>query len=543
MKREGIETQKKAVGVKNNYRIKSVKRTEIQTAWGKRDMALKKPNVSRKQRLKLSRQKYTVAKADDESPNNIASVEDTVSVAQGVVQGGGVIHTAVGGTRNTAGRIQTAIKNGVRVGSVKDVGRTVGSAGTAFKNISENAVKEGGHSLLRTKIDKSTTTDTGTEDIKQGLTEIRYADNARKAVYNTAQGGIKTAQSIKETPKAVKNDVQKVREKIIRKNRAKQAQAAKKTGKAAGAAAKKTGGLIGKIVTSKGFIVVAIGGGLILLVVILVSGFLSTILSAISSMLSWSDSNDDDVSTGEYLQAYHTQVQEIVSEIQSDLDGEFEYTPEYRYDGTEITSLNQYGNTTLSVDENAVIAAAAAMEFQNGNNTLSDDTFREVIEKFYEYTRSTSSGYCPDSDCMKDESVELNIEDGDFYVSDTTYVASDDVYAVTFKGDCYTHTSSVWTDLSIGTSDGTITGSAYANVNGSEWEVTFNMGSDSYDDIDWDDITIYTTTIYCDNPDHTIYTGEVTNFDAETALVNLGFDEDGQDLFWFYCEYVEQGGL
>lgn len=521
---------------------------------------LKNPNVNRVERIrqiqqikrrrdyfkngkvKLSRKKYSFAKKEEESLNNIASVEATVSAVGGVVHTGGVIRTAVGSTRNTVGRIQTAVNNGVRIGSVKDVGHSMNTIYNSIGNVTSNVVKEGGHSLLRTKIDKSTTTDTGTEAVKQGITELRYADNARKAVYNTAVGGIKTARSIKETPMAVKNDVKKIREKIIRKNRAKQIANSKKSSKAAGAAAKKIASIAAKVVTSKGFIVIALAGGLILLVTTLLSGFVSVIVSSVSSMFSWATPKDD-TTQSDYLQAYHTQVQNIQSGIQEKIDSNYEYTAEYRYDGSEITSLDQYGNLTLAVDENAVIAAAAVKEFQVGNDTISDETISEVIEFFYTYSHSTETGYCPDFDCMKDESVKQKIADGDFSVLNTTYDAGTDQYAVIFKGSCYEHTSSVWTDLTIGTSEGTITGSAYAEVSVSDWEVTYNIGSDSYNDIDWNDITIKTTTIYCDNPGHTIYRGEVVNLDAETGLDGLGFSDDEKSMFWTYYALLEQGGF
>ncbi|WP_074959442.1 hypothetical protein [Ruminococcus albus] len=559
--RDGIETKKSKVGVANRYHIKSVKRGNIQTSLGGKELVLKNPNVNREERLRqlrdidrrkdyfksrklrFARKKYITAKGEEESPNNITTVQSALEAAGGVVQSGGAIRTAVGGTRNTVGRIQTAVKNGVKVGSVKDVGRTLGGAAAAAKNAAFGSVKETGHSLLKTKIDKSTTTDTGTEAIKQGLTDIRYVDNARKAIYNTAQGGIKTARSVRETKQTVGRDVQKIREKIIRKHRAKQAAKAKKTGKAAGAAAKKTASAVGKVVTSKGFIVVALGGGLLLLIVTLLNGFLSVILSAISSMLSWAIPKDGS-NQYDYLQAYHVQVQAIEAELQANIDSELSYTPEYRYDGSEITSLKQWGNTTLSVDENAVIAAAAVKEFQNGNDKISDETIAEVIEHFYSFTHSTENGYCPDCDCMKDENTELTAAAGDFYVSNTAYVASTNEYAVSFRGTCYEHTSSVWTDLTMAMTDGgTITGTAYAGVSGSDWEVTYNIGADGFNKIDWTDITIKATTIYCNNPDHTIYYGEVTNIDVETGLASMGFTTEQESIFWTYYACLENGGF
>lgn len=528
--REGIETQKVRHGVDNRYRIKQKRRI-------KRSYEGKKPV------LKLSRKKYLTAKGDEENPNNITTVQSTLNVAGGVTQAGGVIRTAVGGTRNTAGRIQTAIKNGVRVGTVKDVGKVIGGAGAAMGGVMSNAAKESGRSLLKTKIDKTTTTDTGTEAIKQGLTDIRYVDNARKAIYNTAQGGIKTARSVKETPKAVGRDVRKIREKIIRNNRSKQAKKAKKNAKTAGAAAERSVSVISKAVTSKGFWIVAGGGAVIIIFMNLINGFMSMILTTIASMFSWMDPKDPNVDKYKFLQAYHVQVQEAEASLQTALDEIFVYTPEYRYDDTEITSLYQYGNTKISVDENAVIAAAAVIEFQNGNDKLSDETIMDMTKKFYEYWQNTETGCCPDSDCMKDDNVELTAANGDFYVSNTAYIASSNEYAVSFRGTCYEHTSSVWTDLTIATSDGSITGTAYAGVSGSDWEVTYNIGAEGFNKINWEDITIKTTTIYCNKSDHTIYKGEVTNYDAETALSKLGFNKDQTNLFWTYYYALEAGGI
>ena len=547
--------------MRNKYHIKSVRKGNIQTYWGGKDVVLKNPNVNREERIRqlrdikrrkdyfksrgitgrkftLSREKYTTAKGEEESPGNIATVQSTVNAAQGVMQTGGVIRTAVSGTRTTAGRIQTVVNRGVSVGSVKDVGRMAGSAGAAAKYATVGAVKEAGHSLLKTKIDKTTTTDTGTEAIKQGLTEVRYVDNTRKAVSNTVKGGIKTARSIKETPKSVGRDVQKIRENIIRKHRAKQIAKAKKTGKAA----KKTASVVGKVVKLKGFIIIAIGAGLVLLIVVLLSSFISMIISAISSMFSWLIPGDG-MNPYQYLQQYYTRVQTLEETIQEGIDDDYEYTPEYRYDDTEITSLNQYGNLTLDVDMNAVIAAAAVKRFEVGDDMLTDDDLAEMIEYFYSYDLHIDTGYCPDADCMKDENVELTIADGDFSIASTNYVPSTNEYAVTFKGSCYEHTSSVWTDLTIATSDGSITGSAYANIYGSSWEITYNIGAAGYSTIDWDDITIKTTTIYCDNPNHNIYYGEVVNIDAETGLAEIGFAEDSEAMFWTYYGCLQQGGL
>lgn len=552
IEREGIETQNEAVGVRNKYRIKSVKKGDIQTSWGNRDMVLKNPNVNREERLRqlrdidrrkdyfkhrrftLARKKYTKTKGDDGSPNNIASVERTVAVAGGVVHAGGVIRTAVGGTRTAAGRIQTAVKSGVRLGSVKDVGRMAGGIGTAAKNTAAGAVGQAGHSLLRTKIDKTKTSDTGMEAIKQGLTDLRYADNARKAVHNTARAGIKTVRSIKDTPKAVKRDVRKFREKFIRKRRAKQL--ARRKGKAAG------GRLVNVFHRGKGsggVIAIALAGVSILLIIVLLTSLLAMIISAICSLFSWLMPGKG-WSPYEALLKYQLNVQKIQAQIQEEIDGDYVYTPEYRWDGSEITSLKQYGNLTLDVDVNAVIAAAAADRFQYGDDMLKNEDLKKWMEKFYTYEHHIDTGHCPSCDCKREEK-ELTASD--FSASETVYVQSTNSYNVTFKGSCYEHTSSVYTEIKIPLESGCINGSTSASVYGSNWQVVYNISADNYSKVKWDEITIKTTTIYCDKTDHKIYYGEVVNLDAKTGLDSIGFSQENESVFCAIYDVLQNGGV
>lgn len=552
IQRDGIETEKAAVGVRNRYHIKSIRKGDIQTSWGGKDVVLKNSNVNRSERLRqlrdidrrkdyfknrrftLARKKYIKAKGDDGSPNNIASVERTVAVAGGVVHAGGVIRTAVGGTRTAAGRIQTAVKSGVRLGSPKDVGRVAGGIGTAAKNATVGAVKQTGHSLLRTKIDKTTTADTGMEAAKQGLTDIRYADNARKAVHNTARAGIKTVRSVKDTPKAVKRDVGKLREKFIRKRSAKQL--ARRKGKAAG------GRLVNVFHRGKGsggVIAIALAGVSILLIIVLLTSLLAMIISAICSLFSWLIPGDGKPPY-EFLRMYQTKVQTIQTQIQEEINGDYQYTPEYRWDGTEIISLNQYGNLTLDVDINAVIAATAADRFQYGDDMLRDEDLKNMMAKFYSYEHHIDTGHCPSCDCKREEK-ELTASD--FSASETVFVQSTNSYNVTFMGNCYEHTSSVYTEIKIPLESGCINGSTSASVYGSNWQVVYNIAGDNYSKVKWDEITIKTTTIYCDKSDHKIYYGEVVNIDVETAVPELGFSDENRSVFWTIYDVLKKGGL
>lgn len=163
-------------------------------------------NTQMKQ-MRLKNKKYTIAKADSENSLAIESVQ-TVTATVGIVsQAGGMLKTAVKGTSKGVGTIHSMVKKGVKIGTTKDVGKIATSVGGSIKNIA----KDTGHQLLKTKIDKSTVTDTGTETIKQGLTEIRYMDNARKAVLNTARTTTKAGYAIKNMPKNTKAQVQRIK--------------------------------------------------------------------------------------------------------------------------------------------------------------------------------------------------------------------------------------------------------------------------------------------------------------------------------------------
>lgn len=81
----------------------------------------------------------------------------------------------------------------MKLGSRKDISRIA----TSVKGSVANIAKDTGQQLLKTKIDKSKITDTGSEAIKQGLTDLRYVDNARKAVVNTARTTAKAGYAVK----------------------------------------------------------------------------------------------------------------------------------------------------------------------------------------------------------------------------------------------------------------------------------------------------------------------------------------------------------
>ncbi len=561
IEREGLKTDKKPIGVRNEYHLKNVKKTEVQTSWGEKDVVLKTPNLSREQKalqmirlkkrykgrktaLSISHKKYKAnvnANGYERQRDNTETTKEEADTMQVAAFTGGIIRTAVGGTHNATSRIQTAVNRGVSSALAADTRSSAGKIGLKAADTAISAVRESSRTLIQTRVDNSSVCDTGSQAAKQGADNMKLLSKTKAKIGKVFQGRIRTASAVNKRPEKESQRITKARERYIRKNRAAKAVSKGKKGKAV---AQKSISFAGNIISSKGFYIIALAAALILICVTLVSGFISLLLSTISSLFSWFEpSGAGAVNSYQYLQQYKAAVQQIEAELQEDIDDEYEYTPEYRYDDSEITSLDQYGNMTLFVDENGVVAAAAVIEYMRGNDIIADETIRDVVDSFYSFSTSISNGYCPDCACMIDENKELTIENGDFSVSNTSYIESSDKYAVTFKGSCYEHTSSVYTELTVGTSDGDITGSGNAIINGNEWEITYNFDSDGYGKIDWDDITIKATTIYCDNPNHYIYEGEVKNLECDEAISELGFGEDQQTLFWTYYYYVGQGGI
>ena len=115
----------------------------------------------------FNNQKYITGETDSEGSEAIEMLKTVQSTGGVVAQTGGTLRTAVKSTSNGIGSIKTMVKNGVKLGSRKDISRIVTSVRSGVTNIARDT----GQQLLKTQIDKSKITDTGTETIKQGLTE------------------------------------------------------------------------------------------------------------------------------------------------------------------------------------------------------------------------------------------------------------------------------------------------------------------------------------------------------------------------------------
>lgn len=335
-------------------------------------------------------QKYNSAKTDSDGSAAIEMVQAVQTVCGAAVQAGGILRTAVKTGASGLGSIKTFVQRGVNVGSVRDVGRIA----TAVNTTVGNAAKSTGQQMLRTKIDKSTITDTGTETIKQGLTELRYADNARKAVVNTACG----ISKLRAKPRKSKH----VNQPLIRKNSKK--------------AARKAAANMRKMIFSKAGLIVLSAAAAIMLVVVIVNGFLTTVISVVNSLFSWlaPPDNEPDKTEIETIQGYGVQVVDYIDEKQSEINDivdnfvcDKRSYPPY----SEISELNQFGNREINIgNQREILAVVAVKKYrelcsddENTELNFTENDISETVERFYDFEYSYSYGHCGPPYCKERE--------------------------------------------------------------------------------------------------------------------------------------------
>ena len=383
-----------------------VKKSRFQKIYTTENKKKERRKESQKKQIEadMNYQKFAVAKADSDDSVAIEAMQTVAAGAATAAQFGGYIRTAVNGTGKAAGKIATAVKTH-HIFSQKSSVKDFGHIATAVKNGVVNVAKDTGQQLIRTKIDKSTVTDTGTEAIKQGLTEIRYADNARKAVLNTARTTVKAGRAIKNMPKNTKKQFKKI----------------KKTAKKTKNAIVTAGKIIAKIVTSPIGQIILLVLAIILLLLFLIILIVTVISALISSLFSWlgdssgSQRNVEEVAAG-YTASAETRIAEIKADIHHIVD---EFVCDRRqfppYD--EITELNQFGNKVLNdIDTNEVIAILATLRYRDVNADVgisemdfTDAEIAEVIEHYYDFNYYYTYGNC-------DGCKEGHTEDGGTYI-------------------------------------------------------------------------------------------------------------------------------
>ena len=356
------------------------------------DKIFRKKAILRNMRIKqmrLKNKRYTVAKSDEDNLLS-ESAELVRSSADTVIRAGETFKNTVSSAANGINSVRSMVKNGVKVGTKKDALKIFTAAGRGVRNVASDA----GNQLLKTKIDKSKITDTGTETVKQGITEIRHIDNARKAVLNTARTTAKAAVAVKNMPRDTRVQVKKIN----------------KNAKRANDVAVKVFTVVRKALTSKVGINILLALAVILMLVLLIYGLVTLVSAAITSLFSWLISEDESKDTDKILDDYSASIVEYIEEKQSEIDDivdgficdKRQYPP---YD--EITELNQYGNKDIAdIDENSVLAILAVIRYRdlqedNGDDEeqeikfeFTDDEIAEVIEKFYDFEYRYEYGNC-----------------------------------------------------------------------------------------------------------------------------------------------------
>lgn len=549
IERNAPETQVDTEIFENLYGIRTDEQGGIQTSLedadtdsGQKDGGSKASGSGQKRSRaptpdRLKRKKYIIADADSDGSAAIEIGQSAADTADTIIKTGGTIRTAVQKSAEGIGKIHTMVKHGVRPGTARDVGKVAANIRSGIRTGIADAAKQAGTSLLKTKIDKSTVTDTGSEAIKQGLTDLRYADNARKAVQNTARHSINTVRTVKNMPRETKAQMQRIRNNAQRVKHA----------------AHKTANVIRKVLSAKAGRIIAFGGLLLFLVFFLLNALLTVIISAVASLFSWMypDGDTTDTTVQNNIRTYISQIESAEAAKQREINVIVSsLTPEYRYDGTQITGLNRFGNSNYQpYDNNAVLALLAVQKFRTVQETNSNDfhftanEIRNAADQFCNFEYRYEYDYCPGNDCSKDAKCTLSLADGDFRISGSTYDSEDNSYSVTLTGPTYLHVSSMFTKLDFRMNGGgSITGSAYADAGGEAWSVTYCIGADAYDHIDWSKCYLTVDTVYCNNPNHRYLYGQVTNLNEAQVMAKAGLSEDEKKIFQVYLEQIRAMG-
>ena len=437
IKRDGLETQIAERSVDNRHFIISKQEQRIRTLVRRKKLRLSKPKKI--QRIIRSKRKiHTAVRLGDQKvidkKQTVSEKENAVS-AMPIQPTGGRIQTAVGRRESGAG-IKTAVNRGKSENRVIETEHNSSDTIPLFKTNAAvpektngeiktnrspkigsqltkraaNALEGNVRSLIKTRTDNSTVSDTGAEAANFAAENSKRVESVVKTAYH---GSVMAAHEIKETPKAVKRDVRKMRENMIRKSREKQLKRKKKS-RVPILSGKNEASITDNVVAKKGkgLLLIAAALGIIVLFLILLYGFLPMVVTVIVGLFSWAIP-DTDTSQDAYLEEYREMVRNAEYAIIADIDAEVGYVPEYRYDGTEITGLKQYGDVVLNVDENAVVAAVAVLQFENGTNEIPESKVAELIRDFFEIEVTKTHGYCPRHDCkMRVEQVPYSTSSG-----------------------------------------------------------------------------------------------------------------------------------
>ena len=486
----------------------------------------------------LKRKKYTIASPDSDGSDVIEELQAIAGVADAVIQTGGTIRTAVRTSSDGIGKIHTMVKQGVRVGSVRDVGAVAATIGSGIKTGMVDAAHDAKNQLLKTKIDKSTTTDTGTESMKQGLTELRHVDNARKAVQNTARDSIRAVNAVRTMPQETREQIQRMR---------REAQLARE-------AVRKTADGVRKVLSSKEGIIACAAVLCVLIVVVLVNGLISVVLTSVTSTTGWMcpDGGSSDAEIALNMHESIEKIHEIRNKKQAEVDAvKNSLEPEYRYDGSVITGLNKFGESEIKLeDDKKVLALMATLKFRDlsckNTNDLhfSDADVENALKCFYDFNHMTIKGQCPHHDCQQITGNWQSLFYNHFKISEDYVDSTTGKHVVILEGSTYEYASKYTAHLHIGTKlGGEFTGDYNALVINGKWMMKINFHELSYKLINWDKFELISDVTYCDNPNHVYLLGSVKNLTEEEALKKAGLTADERKIYQNNLALIEEKGV
>ena len=79
-------------------------------------------------------------------------------------------------------------------------------------------------------------------------------------------------------------------------------------------------------------------------------------------------------------------------------------------------------------------------------------------------------------------------------------------------------------------------------MGGGTWSVTYCIGADAYDHIDWSKCYLTVDTVYCNNPNHKYLYGQVVNLTEVQVMTKAGFTADEKQIFQAYLEQIRAIG-
>lgn len=179
--------------------------------------------------------------------------------------------------------VKNVIKDNVKTGVDKGI--------SSIKDLPKKIATSVGKKALNTKPDLATNTDTGIDGIKTGVSGVRTAIDTKRTIDNTVTASKKFIKNVKNTPKAVAKDIQKIKKIFLSIKQ-----------------------------SSVGVIIVGVAFFLLIIPVIF-GGAVSRISSNVSSLFGWLYDEDDKSKVAlEVLYDDWEYISKLLEEVQSTYD-------------------------------------------------------------------------------------------------------------------------------------------------------------------------------------------------------------------------------